>query len=217
MIRALSAPRLVCAMMSVALSGALCSPAEARPEWAFAPYPYVVIAQDTRNVFAEFGRNMRVPVQVSKSVRGRIKGPLRGETAGDFLDMVADSGGLGWYFDGFVLHVCAQSEYVTRILDAGRSSGGRIVGQVRTLGLADGRFVLSPSADGRIVRVSGPPAYVGAVEQVVQQMQSDAPPAAAAPSGARMPPPRSEPRGAQVRIHRGNSRMETVSVSRPNT
>lgn len=213
--RALSAPRLLCVMMSVALSAATCPAVEARPEWSFAPYPYVVIAQDTRNVFAEFGRNMRVPVQVSKSVRGRIKGPLRGETAGDFLDMVADSGGLGWYFDGFVLHVCAQSEYVTRILDAGRSSGGRIVGQVRTLGLADGRFVLSPSADGRIVRVSGPPAYVGAVEQVVQQMQSDGPPAAGGPSGPRPAPPRSEPRGAQIRIHRANSGVETVSVSRP--
>lgn len=192
-----------------------CPMAEARPDWAYVPYPYVVIAQDTRNVFAEFSRNMRVPVQVSKTVRGRVKGPLRGETAGDFLDMMAASGGLGWYFDGFVLHVCAQSEYVTRILDAGRSSGGRIVGQVRTLGLADGRFVLSPSADGRIVRVSGPPAYVGAVEQVVQQMQSDAPPAAATPSGPRRAAPRSAPGGAQVRIHRGNSGVETVSVSRP--
>lgn len=210
-IGSLRARRILGAAVALLAIGAA-PPLDARPAWLSQPYPYLVIAQDAQTVFAEFGRNLRVPVQLSRSVRGRIKGPLRGVRAGDFLDSVGRAGGLAWYFDGFVLHVSAQSEHVTRLLGSPKANAAEVVRQARALGLADGRFLLSPSANGRVLRVSGPPAYVAAIEQLAQQLEASAGgPAAGRRLGSR-PGSRKDPGGETVRIFRGTSGVEIRSL-----
>ncbi|MFB0874365.1 MULTISPECIES: hypothetical protein [unclassified Sphingobium] len=204
---------LLGAVLAAVCLAAAPHPVQARASWMTQPYPYVLIAQDAEKIFSEFGRNLNVPIQMSKSVRGRIKGPIHGILAEDFLDSVTRRGGLGWYFDGFILHICAESEYVSHILEGRGANRQAIFRQARALGLADDRFDLSASPDGRMIRVSGPPAYVAAIERVVQQMSGRAVPSTSSPAAAGGQSSAQQSfGGAQVRIFRGGVGVEVTSV-----
>ncbi|WP_343315006.1 type III secretion protein [Brucella sp. BE17] len=147
--------------------------ATAEPGWFADPYDYVVLDQDLRDTLTEFGRNLGVPVVLSDAVKGRVRGRVESKFAGEFLERLARGNGLTWYFDGSVLHVSADTEFATRLFDAGKLNGAIMIAQLRELGLADTRFSVRSSRDGRVITASGPPAYVAAVDQLVQRMQPE--------------------------------------------
>ena len=45
---------------------------------------------------------------------GEVRGDIRASTAGEFLEQVCESNGLGWFYDGYVLHVAARQELSRR-------------------------------------------------------------------------------------------------------
>lgn len=147
--------------------------ARAEPAWFADHYDYVVLDQDLRDTLTEFGRNLGVPVVLSDAVKGRVRGRIESKFAGEFVQRLASSNGLTWYFDGSVLHVSADTEFVTRVLDAGKLNGTMVTARMRELGLEDKRFSVRSSRDGRVITASGPPAYVAAVDQLVQRMQPE--------------------------------------------
>ncbi len=147
--------------------------AQAEPGWFADPYDYVVLDQDLRDTLTEFGRNLGVPVVLSDAVKGRVRGRVESKLAGEFLQRLASSNGLTWYFDGSVLHVSADTEFVTRVFDTGKLNGAMVSARMRELGLEDARFSVRSSRDGRVITASGPPAYVAAVDQLVQRMQPE--------------------------------------------
>lgn len=146
-------------------------PATAAPAWFDTPYNYIVLDQDIRVALTEFGRNLGMPVVLSDVVKGRVRGRIEARQAGEFMERLASANGLTWYFDGSILHVSADTEFVTRVLDAGRLSGEAVEKRMHELGLADERFSVRGSRDGNVITVSGPPAYVAVVDQLVQRMQ----------------------------------------------
>lgn len=148
-------------------------PAIAAPVWFGKDYNYVVLDQDVRVALTEFGRNLGLPVVLSDAVSGRVRGRIDAKTAGDFIDRLAINNGLVWYFDGSVLHISADREFATRVIDAGRLSADAVTREMRDLGLADERFSLRAAQNGNVITVSGPPAYINVVNQLVERLQPE--------------------------------------------
>lgn len=149
------------------------APAHAAPAWFDTSYNYVVLDQDVRVALTEFGRNVGLPVVLSDAVNGRVRGRIEVKSAGEFIDRLAATNGLVWYFDGSVLHVSADKEFVTRVIDAGRLRGDVVANEMRDLGLADERFSLRAARNGNVITVSGPPAYINVVNQIVERLQPE--------------------------------------------
>jgi type III secretion protein C len=159
--------------LTIALVTSFAVPAVAAPAWFNSPYNYVVLDQDVRAALTEFGRNLGLPVVLSDAVSGRVRGRIQAKTAGDFVERLAGANGLTWYFDGSVLHVSADKEFVTRVIDAGRLRGDMVASEMRELGLADERFSVRAARNGTVITVSGPPAYINVVGQLVERMQPE--------------------------------------------
>lgn len=157
----------------IVVAATFAEPASAAPPWFEEPYNYVVLDQDIRETLTEFGRNLGLPVVLSDAVNGRVRGRVEAETAGQFIGRLSTVNGLTWYFDGSVLHVSADREFATRVIDSGRLSGDVVAQQMRDLGLADDRFSLRVARGGNVITVSGPPAYINVVGQVVERMQPE--------------------------------------------
>ncbi|WP_147272207.1 type III secretion protein [Phyllobacterium salinisoli] len=160
------------------------------------PYAYVLIDQDARGALREFGRNLGIPVDISDSVRGQVRGEIKAKTAGEFLRELAAANGLVWYFDGSVLHVNSSEEFTTQIIDAGRASGARVLDEMQRLRLTDPRFSIYFTPHSSALRVSGPPSYIAMVRQVVSTVQ---------------PPPQTQADDPRVRVFRGGRRDEIVT------
>ncbi len=175
----------------------LATPAIASPAWFDSSYNYVVLDQDVRVALTEFGRNVGLPVVLSDAVNGRVRGRIEAKSAGEFIDRLAATNGLVWYFDGSVLHVSADKEFITRVIDAGRLRGDVVANEMQNLGLADERFSLRAARNGNVITVSGPPAYINVVSQLVERLQPE--PVVAG----------DDPR---VRVFRGGVMTEVVST-----
>jgi type III secretion protein C len=177
--------------------GTALATAHAAPAWFDTSYDYVVLDQDVRDALSEFGRNVGVPVVLSDAVSGRVRGRIEAKSAGDFITRLATTNGLVWYFDGSVLHVSADKEFVTRVIDAGRLRGDVVTDEMRDLGLADERFSLRAARNGHVITVSGPPAYINVVSQLVERLQ---------------PEPVVSGDDPRVRVFRGGVMTEVIST-----
>ena len=187
---------LVCAsVIAVVIVGASHRADANSPDWYTKPYSYILINQDIRDALKEFGRNLNIPVSLSDKIRGQVRGEVRAETAGAFLTKVADANGLIWYFDGSVLYINTNEEFATQIIDAGRASGSMVIEEVRRLSLMDDRFAIKSTPNAPALRVSGPPAFIAMVQQVVSTVQ---------------PPPLATADDPRVRVFRGGQNKEVT-------
>lgn len=192
------------AALGLASGGALIfvsGAAAAAPPWAEKPYQYVVVDQDVRGILTEFGRNLGVPVVLTDKVRGRARGEIKAETASEFLKKVTEAQDLTWYFDGSILHVSADEEFATQIIDAGAIDGRAIERELDRLGVADPRFAIRATPNSSLIGVSGPPAFVAVVRETAERLK---------------PPPRVAGDDPRVRVFRGGAQAEVVRTdSRP--
>lgn len=162
------------------------------PEWPAEPYRYVVVDQDLRTVLEEFGRNTGVRIALAEGVKGRVRGNLPQVPPGEFLEAVAKSYGLDWYFDGAVLHISTTGEAGTRFIDLHGLSYAHLAAGLGRAGVTDPRFVLREGPSLGTVLVSGPPRYLQLVAE-----------AAAAMAGQKGSPAAALP-ATQVRVFRGS-------------
>lgn len=136
------------------------------PTWFSEPYAYVLVEQDVRAALTEFGHNLGLIVVLSDKVRGKSRSTVRGETAGDFLNQLCNTNGLGWYFDGNVLYLNADDEIATRLF---KGNPGLDLDQLRgylgNLDVYGKQLSMRPSPDGDELFVSGPPPYLNMIQQ----------------------------------------------------
>ena len=170
------------------------------PSWFARPFQYVVINQDVRGILTEFGRNMGVPVILSDKVGGRVRGEViertkSKETAGEFLTRLAEANGLTWYFDGSILYMSVDQEFSTQLVEVGTLTSDAIVAELRRLALMDDRFAVRSAGDVGLISVSGPPAFVAIVRQVIEKLR---------------PPPTIAGDDPRVRVFRGGAPAEVV-------
>lgn len=177
------------------------------PKWPPGPFKYLVIDQDVKGVLVEFGRNVRVPVDVSDQVKGRLRGQIEVApvTAREFLNRLCENYGLVWYFDGAVLHVSAQAETRTEFVSIGRLSPGEASEKLSALGVADARFPMRTTQDSGVMSISGPPPFVSLVRQSLAALTR------------RSPPVREDDHGDEIRIRVFRGGSATVPSETPVT
>jgi type II secretory pathway component GspD/PulD (secretin) len=164
------------------------------PKWPSGPYKYLVVDQDVKDLLIEFGRNIGVPVRVSDEVSGRVRGRLPAATAREFLNLLCDRNGLVWYFDGAILHVGAEAEVKTELVNIGQLPATELLSKLDTLGIADPRFPVRATPDAGIISVSGPPVFVSLVQQTLAVMTKSA-----------GQPPREGDQHPGIRVFRGGA------------
>jgi type III secretion protein C len=142
------------------------------PSWFATPYAYVLVEQDVRAALEEFGHNLGLIVVLSDKVRGKSRSNIRGESAGEFLTLLCDSNGLGWYFDGNVLYLSTDGETDTRLFKAQGQNLEQLQDYLASLDVYGKQMSVRAGPDGDELFVSGPPAYLAMVQQHVNHQQA---------------------------------------------
>ncbi|MFQ3786218.1 hypothetical protein [Halomonas sp. A29] len=151
-------------------------------EWKEREYRYVIIDQDVRDVLREMGHNLSLPVEISREVKGRVRGDIRAGSAEEFLERVSAANGLAWFFDGGVLHVATRGEMTQRRFELNGIDSQRLmediersrVGSPLRVRLVDG---------GSTLQAWGPPAWIDNVARHVERLRQPTP---RGPSGVRV-------------------------------
>lgn len=177
----------------------LALPAQARvePAWWPQPYPYVVVDQPLQEVLEAFGRNLGLPLDVDATVAGQAPARLEAATAGEFLEALARSARLAWFYDGNTLHVTPAARNQQQRIATGGLAVAQVQERLDAYGVSGNPVALKalPGAGG--ILASGSPAFV---EWLRQRLET--PPAIAT----------REPSRGGVRVFRGAAREETVPV-----
>lgn len=142
-------------------------------DWSEETYPYTVVDQDVRDAIAELGRNLKIGVDVSEEVEGRLRGPWSSSTVEGFMDRLADELDVEWFFDGRRLHVSSASESVRQLLPLKGVEPEAWQASLDKLGISSDRFPITVDADRDVALVSGPPKYVALIVQTLPKAAAD--------------------------------------------
>ncbi|MER8667132.1 type III secretion protein [Mesorhizobium sp. M0159] len=176
----------------------------AEPRWPPGPYKYITIDQSVTDALVELGRNMRVPMRLSKLVKGRLSAGMPVGTAREFLEEICNRYGLVWHFDGIVMNVATEAEVQTEMipLDANMAAGAE--DRLSRLGVSDPKFPIKVSKQDDVISVSGPPSYI---ELVRKTLGVPATPSTKQEAG----------KAVSVRVFRGKqAEAQTVPSAKPN-
>ena len=120
-----------------------------------------------REALETFGTAQGISVVMSKAVGGVFSGSFRDVPAGEFLDRIATSHNLIWYYDGAALYVYASGEVQTFLLDLKYMKAGEVRALIRELGVEDARYPIKTASNDELIMVSGPPRYVTLVAETI--------------------------------------------------
>ncbi len=158
------------------------------------PYNYAVIDQDLRDVLHQFGSNMHLRIELSDAVKGRVRGRVTTTSPRRFLDALAASYGLDWYYDGFKLYVSAGSEDASKFITMPRDLSDAFKAALNSGGISDQRFPLRGLAGTDSLIASGPPHFLDLVEQAASALS---------------PPKSADAAPGSVIVYRGASAQKT--------
>jgi type III secretion protein C len=150
------------------LLGLMGQASAALPDWGREPYAYVTVDQELQQVLREFAANIGVTIQVSPRVQGMVRGRLPSLPPEQFLELLARTYGLLWYYDGIVLYVNALDEVESRMIKLNTISVDTLARSLVELDIDDPRFPWTVSEGPGILYVAGPPRYVQLVTQTAE-------------------------------------------------
>ena len=157
-----------CGLALVLAFGLVSRPAyAAEPRWPPGPYKYITIDQSVADALVELGRNMRVPMRVSKLVKGRLSAGIPVGTAREFLEEICNRYGLVWHFDGIVMNVATEAEVQTQMIPLDANTAADAEDRLSRLGVIDPKFPVKVSRQDDVVSVSGPPSYIELVRKTL--------------------------------------------------
>ena len=130
---------------------------------------YTLVARDMslRTALDTFAVAEGLSVVMSEGVQGVFSGDFKDVPCGEFLDRLATTHNLAWYYDGAALYVYGAGEIMTLLLDLQYMKAGEVRAMLAELGVEDARFPLKTTSNDEIVMVSGPPRYVSLVTELV--------------------------------------------------
>lgn len=152
--------------LTFALQGAHTNAVASIP-WKVPQYSLVARSMNIREALETFGTAQGISVVMSKAVGGAFSGSFKDIPAGEFLDRVATSHNLIWYYDGAALYVYASGEVQTFLLDLKYMKAGEVRSLIRELGVEDARYPIKTASNDELIMVSGPPRYVMLVGETI--------------------------------------------------
>ena len=135
--------------------------------WKAPQYSIVARSMRIREALETFGTAQGISVVMSKAVGGVFSGAFKDVPAGEFLDRVATSHNLIWYYDGAALYIYASGEVQTFLLDLKYMKAGEVRSLIRELGVEDARYPIKTASNDELIMVSGPPRYVTLVAETI--------------------------------------------------
>ena len=135
--------------------------------WKLPSYTLVARDMDLRVALDTFAVAEGLSVVMSSSVAGNFSGDFKGVEPATFLDKVATTHNLIWYYDGAALYLYGAGEISTLLVDLQYMKAGEVRAMLAELGVEDARFPLKTTSNDELVMVSGPPRYVTLVAEMI--------------------------------------------------
>lgn len=162
----LRVPRLV-SIVVCALGLAFSSLSAAPIPWKLPKYTLVARDMDLRTALDTFAVAEGLSVVMSQSVTGAFSGDFKDVAPADFLNKIATTHNLIWYYDGAALYLYGAGEIATMLIDLQYMKAGEVRAMLAELGVEDSRFPLKKTSNDELVMVSGPPRYVALVSEMI--------------------------------------------------
>ena len=141
--------------------------ADAAPiPWKLPSYTLVARDMDLRAALDTFAVAEGLSVVMSPAVAGSFSGDFKGVAPADFLDRIATTHNLIWYYDGAALYFYGAGEITTMLIDLKYMKAGEVRSMLTELGVEDSRYPLKTTSNDELVMVSGPPRYVALVAEM---------------------------------------------------
>ena len=135
--------------------------------WRLPTYTLVARDMDLRTALDTFAVAEGLSVVMSSAVGGMFSGDFKDADPAEFLDKIATTHNLVWYYDGAALYLYGAGEIQTLLLDLRYMKAGEVRDMLAELGVEDMRFPLKTASNDELVMVSGPPRYVSLVAEMV--------------------------------------------------
>ena len=148
------------------------TPAAPSIPWKMPSYTLVARDMDLRMALDTFAVAQGLSVVMSDSVAGFFSGNFKDVPPDDFLDRIATTHNLMWYYDGAALYVYGASEITTMLVDLKYMKAGEVRQMLAELGVEDRRFPLKTTSNDELVMVAGPPRYVALVVEMIAKADS---------------------------------------------
>ena len=135
--------------------------------WRLPTYTLVARDMDLRVALDTFAVAEGLSVVMSPSVTGVFSGDFSDVSPEKFLDKLATTHNLIWYYDGAALYLYGAGEIATMLIDLQYMKAGEVRTMLAELGVEDARFPLKTTSNDELVMVSGPPRYVALVAEMI--------------------------------------------------
>lgn len=106
---------------------------------------------------------------ISDQVHGNVRGNFQKMPAYKFLELLSDSYGLSWYYDGKMAYFTRRSEDKSALINLGVLTAEQLKGMLTSLGVYSSRYPWRAWEEGRIIFLTGPPRYVELVSGLVKE------------------------------------------------
>jgi type III secretion protein C len=159
---------LFCAL---AIAAAFAQPAAAEaPPWPESPFSYMGKEQHLERMLAGFARSFGLELRVESPLPtdlAGMNGRVAAATPTEFLNQVAASYGLNWYYQAGVLYISRSGDRITRVVPTKGMSGAAVKKAFTEMGILDPRFGWGEVEERSAVMVSGPRTYVQRIESAM--------------------------------------------------
>ena len=152
---------------AVAAEVAPVAPAAPTIPWKLPQYTLTARGMNLRTALDSFAVAEGLSVVMSPSVDGVFSGDFKDVSPNEFLDKIATTHNLMWYYDGAAMYVYGAGEIATMLIDLRYMKAGEVREMLRELGVEDARYPLKTASNDELVMVSGPPRYVALVAEMV--------------------------------------------------
>lgn len=138
--------------------------------WFDKDYPYRVVDQALPDALREFGHNLDIAVEVSASIKGRVRRYDHEGSSGDFLKYLASEHHLQWVFDRERLYISSADEQIDRHWSAGAGAVETVETALDSAGIHDPRFPIGFDAGQAAISLSAPPRYMALAAPVIDRV-----------------------------------------------
>lgn len=169
--------RQACIKSLLCIAGATCAiqvhaQTDIGAPWLAQPYTYTGDRQPLTTVLRDFGRQFGLNVRVASGISGIVNGRVSAESPGKFLEQLGGLHGFDWFVDSGTLYVTPLSARIRRMLKVPPPMIAQVRSALQGLGLFNPRYGWGELGNQGQIIVSGPPAYVARIEEVIRNIAS---------------------------------------------
>lgn len=136
-----------------------------------APFAFTAQNEPVPDLLCAFAESQNKGCAVSSQITGTVTGNLEFATPESFFAFLERSKAIVAYVDAGTIHYYARSEMETVVLPLNRVTVAKLSATLREMQAYDARFPLRPVNNGKMLRLSAPPAYVSLVTSLVGDLE----------------------------------------------